>query len=64
MMIQQQEDAMAAVGKKKVEEVQEQEIDFMADAPKERPYHEAVSDTHRELLADAGIRLPEASPAA
>ena len=47
---------MATVGKKKQdEEVTEKEVDFMADAPPERPYHEAVTDEHRQILAEAGI---------
>jgi hypothetical protein len=57
-----QEDAMGATGKKKQDdEAQEQEVDFMADAPEERPYHEAVSDSHRELLAENGVVLPGSS---
>lgn len=48
---------MAAVGKKKAEDSQEQEVDFMADAPPARPYHEAVSDEHRQLLGENGVHL-------
>lgn len=35
----------------------EKEVDYMAEAPKERPYEEAVSESHRELLAVNGIRV-------
>lgn len=35
----------------------EQEVDYMAEAPPERPYSEAVSESHRELLATAGIHI-------
>lgn len=45
-------------GKKKTEQT-EHEIDFLAEAPKERPYHEAISDAHRQLLIDNGVPLPE-----
>jgi hypothetical protein len=57
-MTEQQEDAMAKAPKNETA-VTEQEIDFMADAPPERPYHEAVSDSHRELLTEHGVVLPE-----
>jgi hypothetical protein len=34
-------------------------VDFMADAPAERPYSEAVSDAQRALLAGLGLPVPE-----
>lgn len=33
----------------------EQASDYMADAPPERPYGEAITDEHRALLASQGI---------
>jgi hypothetical protein len=35
----------------------EEAVDFMAEAPAERPYDEAVTDAHREHLAEHGIRV-------
>lgn len=40
----------------------EPEVDFMSDAPAERPYADAVSAEQRKLLFDAGIPLAEAAP--
>jgi hypothetical protein len=37
----------------------EPEVDYMADAPPARPYSEAISESHRELLAAHGISVPE-----
>lgn len=42
----------------------EPEVDFMADAPAARPYADAITPGHRELLTTAGITVPDASPAA
>lgn len=35
----------------------EPQVDYMADAPSERPYGVAVSDQQRELLRAAGVPL-------
>ena len=53
------EDHMARTGspvpKSESDPDREPVVDFMADAPPERPYEDAVSDAHRELLAGAGL---------
>lgn len=59
------ENVMARTGTpaaKPEEPGQEQEVDYMSEAPPARPYAEAVSESHRELLATAGIHIerPEA----
>ena len=30
-------------------------VDFMADAPAERPYVEAITDAQREMMSTAGL---------
>jgi hypothetical protein len=53
---------MATVGDdspKKKNEPKEIEVDYMADAPKERPYEEAVTDEHRAFLREHGVIIPE-----
>jgi len=37
----------------------EVEVDYMAEAPPARPYSEAITDSHRALLAVHGIDVPE-----
>jgi hypothetical protein len=52
---------MAEIEKpKKTAEPKEQEHDYLADAPKERPYSEAVTDEQREHLKQYGIIIPDA----
>lgn len=49
---------MAATPKaEKPAEPQEVEVDYMADAPKARPYSEAITDEHRKVLEEAGIPI-------
>lgn len=45
----------------RTEKTAESEVDFMADAPKERPYGDAITEEHRAALTEAGVVVPEAS---
>jgi hypothetical protein len=53
------EDSMARTGaapsEKSVDPATEPEVDFMAEAPPARPYSEAITEAHRELLAINGV---------
>lgn len=37
----------------------ENDVDYMADAPKARPYSEAITDEHRRVLKDEGVVVEE-----
>jgi hypothetical protein len=56
---------MATVGKqdtpKKDEKPTEVEVDYMRDAPPERPYADAVTEEHRAFLFGRGVVLPAPS---
>ena len=39
----------------------EEEVDYMKGAGPERPYGDAVSDVHRQLLTESGVIVPKAS---
>lgn len=61
-----EETSMARTGStdpKPVKDEGEPVVDFMADAPAERPYAEAISPVQRELLDLLGQPLPEETPA-
>ncbi len=61
-----QEELMASTPKPKPvpsDSNEEPTVDFMADAPPERPYSEAITTEHRALLAENGITVGGAEPA-
>ena len=54
-----QEMTMAKVGSTPIVDPEEPKgepvVDFMADAPAERPYVEAITDAQREMMSTAGL---------
>ncbi len=58
-MILNQEEPMASTPKSKPAPAEEPTVDFMADAPPERPYSEAITSEHREMLSANGVIVPE-----
>lgn len=38
----------------------EKTVDYLKDAPEERPYDKAVTDEHREVLREQGVQVGKA----